>query len=69
MQNLVEIGPLVLEKKIFKMLFMYFHCFVLIYPWKTAKRRGPLFEQTFTQGCFEPSLVEISPAVLEKMQM
>ena len=34
MSSLVEIGPVVLEKKIFKMLLMYFCYFVMISPWK-----------------------------------
>ena len=45
---------------------MYFCYFVIITPWKG---QGPSFEQTwipFTQRCFVPSLVEISPVVLEK---
>ena len=44
----------------------YFRYFVIISPWKGW---GPSFEQTyipFTQGCFVPSLVEISSVVLEK---
>ena len=36
--NLVEIGPLVLEKKIFSISSKYFHYFVIISPWK---RVGP----------------------------
>ena len=65
MLSLIEIGPAVLEKKIFLISSMYFHYFVIISPWKRA---GPSFEQTwipFTQGCFVPSLVEIGPVVLE----
>ena len=42
---------------------MYFHYFVIIYPWKRA---GPFIWINFTQGCFVPSLVEIGPVVLEK---
>ena len=38
MQNLVEIGPAILEKKIFEKLSMYFRYFVIITPWK---RDGP----------------------------
>ena len=34
---------------------MYFRIFVIIFPWKRA-------ESPFTQGCFVPSFVEISPA-------
>ena len=40
---------------------------------KIISGRGPSFDQTwipFTQGCFVPTLVEISPVVLEeKIQM
>ena len=45
---------------------MYFRYFVSISPWK---RVGPSFHQTWvfiTQECFVPSLVEISPVLLEK---
>ena len=31
-----------------------------------GKEQGPSFEQTWIQGCFVPSLVEITPGVLEK---
>ena len=58
--------PVVLEKKIFFNLSMYFRYFVIISPWKRA---GHLFEQTwilFTQRCFVQSLVEIGIVVLEK---
>ena len=64
MPSLVEIGPVVLEKKIFK--FRQYILFFIISPWKRA---GPSFGQTwfpFTQGCYVPSLVEIGPVVLEK---
>ena len=53
----VEIGPVVLEKKICKFL----------YP--LENRRGPSVKKTripFTQRCFVPNLVEISPVVLQK---
>ena len=64
--SLVEIGPVVLEKKIFKIPLLYFHYFVNISPWK----RGWSFIWTnwtpFTQECFVPILVEIGPVVLEK---
>ena len=63
--SLVEIGPVVLEKKIFK-FFMYFCYFVFISPWK----RAWLFILTnlnpLTQGCFVPSSVEIGSIVLER---
>ena len=62
--SLVEY-PEVLKKKILKISSMYCRYFVIISPWK---RMGPSFEHTwipFTQGCFEPSLVEIDPVVLE----
>ena len=60
----VEISPVVLEEKIFKILLMYFCYFVISSPW----RRGPSFEQTwilFNQGCFAQSSVEIGLVVLE----
>ena len=34
--SLVEIGPVVLEKKIFLISSMYFHYFLIISPWKKA---------------------------------
>ena len=51
------------------MLSMIFRYFVII---PLGKRQTPSFEQTwiaFTQGYFVPSLVEISPVVLEKVKM
>ena len=55
--SLVEIGTVVLEKRIFKFRqFQYL-------------RRIPSFENTwipFTQGCIVPSLVEIGAVVLEE---
>ena len=66
--SLVEIGPVILEK-IFLISSLYFHYFVIISPWR---RCGTSFEQigiSFTQGWFEPSVVEIGQVVLEKMKM
>ena len=66
MPSLIEIGPVVLEKKIFKFRQCNFPVPQLS---PLGKGRGPSFEQTwipFTQGCFVPSLVEIGPVVLEK---
>ena len=64
--SLVEIGPAVLEKKIFKS----WQCnFPILRLSPLEKGRGPSFEQTWipsTQGCFVPSLVKIGPVVLEK---
>ena len=57
---------MVLEKKIFEILPMYFRYFIVISPWVGG---GPSFEQiwiSFTQGCFIPSLAEIGTMVLEK---
>ena len=57
--SLVEIGPLVLEKKIFKFCQCIF-AIALLSP--LGKGWGPLFEQTWvliSQECFVPSLVEI----------
>ena len=66
MPSLVEIDPVVLKKKIFKVGQCIF-AISLLFP--LGKGPGPSFDQTwipFTQGCFVPSLVEISPVVLEK---
>ena len=45
---------------------MYFHYFVIISPWKRAGSFIWTNLNPFTQRCFEPSLVEIGPVVLEK---
>ena len=63
MPCLVEIGPVFLEKKIFRFRHL-FSLFCNYLPW-----RGPSFEQTktpFIHRSFVPSLVEIGPVVLEK---
>ena len=66
----VEICPVVLEQKDFKILSMYF-CYLVII--SCRKKAGPSFDQAwipFTQGCFVSSLVEIAPVVLtKKMKM
>ena len=62
----VEIGPLVLEKEIFK-YFQYNFTISLLSP--LGEERGPSFKQTWIpsiHGCFVPCLVEIGPVVLEK---
>ena len=44
----------------FKFHGLYFHYFVIIFPWKRA---GPSFEQTwipYTQGCFVPSWLKLA---------
>ena len=60
----VKMGNMVLEEKILKFFIVFLlFCQYLPYIWK---RCGPLFEQTwivFTQGCFVPSLVELSRVV------
>ena len=64
--SLVEIGSVVLEKKIFKFCQCIFAISQLS---PLGKGRGPSFEQTwipFTRGCFVPSLVEIGSVILEK---
>ena len=64
--SLVKIGPVVLEKKIFKSCQFIFINSQLS---PLGKGRGSLFEQTwipYTQGCFRPSLVGIGSVVLEK---
>ena len=66
MPSLVEIDPVVLKKKIFKVGQCIF-AISLLSP--LGKGRGPSFEQTWiriTQGCFVPSLAVIGPLVLEK---
>ena len=66
MPSLVELGPVVLEKKFFKSCQFNFIISQLSPLWEGF---GPSFEQTwipFTQGCFVPSLVEIGSVVLEK---
>ena len=66
MPSLVELGPVILEKKIFKRSRFIF---IISQSSPLWKGRGPSFEQTwipFTQGCSVPSLVEIGPVVLEK---
>ena len=64
--SLVEIGPVVLEKKFFLILSMYFRYFFIS---PLGKGWGPSFEQTwilFTQGCNVLSLIEIGRVVLKK---
>ena len=68
MQSLIEIGPVILEKKLF--FRQYIFSLSLLSP--LEKRRGPSFEQTrisFTHGCSVLSLVEIASVVLEKKKM
>ena len=58
-EGLVEIGPVVLEKKIFNF------CQYILF----GKGQSSSFEQTwipFIKECFLPSFVEIDPVVLEK---
>jgi hypothetical protein len=66
MPSLIEIGQLVLEKKIFK----NFQCiFTLLWLSPLGVGRSPSFEQfriPSPQGWFVPSLVKIGPVVLEK---
>ena len=54
--SFVEIGPVVLEKKILKFC-EWFSLFSIIYPWTWIP---------ITKGCFAPTFVEIGPVVLEK---
>ena len=63
--SLVEIGQVVLERKIF--MFSSIYTILLLSP--LGKRWGPSFEQSwipFTWGCFVPSLIEIGPVVLDR---
>ena len=64
--SLVEIGSVVLEKKIFEFCKCIFTISLLS---PLGEGWGPSFEQTwipFTQGYVVPSLVKIGPVVLEK---
>ena len=64
--SLVKVGPMVLEKHIFKSFQRVFTISQLSPLWE---RRGSSFEQTwipFTQGCSVSSFVEIGQVVLEK---
>ena len=64
--SFIEIGPVVLKKKIFKVRQSILSISLLP---PLGIRHGPSFEQTWipiTQGCLVPSLVEIRPVVLEK---
>ena len=64
--SLVEIGPVVLVKKIFKFCQYIFTLLKLSPLWKW---RGPSIDHILillTQGCFARSLIEIGPVVLEK---
>ena len=69
MPSLVEIGPVVLEKKIFNFHQCIF-AISLLSPY--GKGQGPWFAQTwipFTyKGCFVPSLVEIGHWFLRRKQ-
>ena len=64
--SLVEIGPVVLEKKILK----FRKCiFAISKESPLGKRKGPSIEQSwipFTQECNVLSLVEIGPVVLDR---
>ena len=64
--SLLEIGLVVLEKKIFKSC----QCISIISQWSLLwEERGPSLQQTWiplTQGYFVPSLLEIGPVVLER---
>ena len=65
MLRLVEIATMVLEK-----IFKFHQCiFAISLLSPLRKGRDPLIEQIrilITQGCFMPSLVEISQVVLKK---
>ena len=66
MPSLVEIGSVVLEKKIFLFYQCFFTIFVII---PLGKGCDPSIEQTgitFTQGSFVSSLEVIGPVVLDK---
>ena len=61
---MVEIGSVVLEKKIFKVCQCLFALFVNITPWK--KGMALHLKKFYPKEWFLPSLVEIGPMVLEK---
>ena len=67
MLSLVEIGPVVLEKRIF---LNFVNAFLLFRNNLPLEKGGALnLKKTwipFTKGCFVPSLVEIDPVVMEK---
>ena len=66
MPSLVEIGPVLLEKKIFSFRQLILLFFKIISPWK---RVWPFIWEIWiptTQWCFVPRLVEIARVVLEK---
>ena len=67
--SLVEICPVVLEKKFFLMSTMYFWYFVVISPWKNARSLicTNLKPSPFTQGCIVPNVIEIGSVVLKKI--
>ena len=63
---MVEIGPVVLARKLFHFRWCIF-AFSLLTP--VGKGQGPSFYQNwfpFTQGCFVPKLVKVGPVILEK---
>ena len=65
MPSLVEIGPVLLEKKIF---FNFVNVFLLFHNYLPSEK-SPSFEQTwilFTKEYFVLNLVEIGPVVQEK---
>ena len=68
MPSLVEIGPVVFKKKIFKFRQDIFTISLLS---PLGKGRAPTFEQSeipFTRGCFVPSLVKIGPVAQSKKE-
>ena len=64
--SLVQIGSVVLEKKIFKISHCIFCNFIIIAFWKKAKPFIWSNLNPYTQGWFVASLVEIGLVVLEK---
>ena len=66
MSSLIEIGPVIMEKNIFKLC----QCMVaLSLLSRLRKGHGPPFKQTwilYIQGSFVPGLVEMGPVVPEK---
>ena len=64
-ENLVEIGLVILENKIFKVCQ---HILTISQLFHLGKGHVPSFKQTLfqvTPGCFVPSLIEIVPVVLK----
>ena len=65
--SLVEIGPVILENKIFLSSSMFFLLFCYYLPLEMGVAIIWTNLNTITQGCFVSSLIEIGPVVLKKI--